>query len=242
MTIFDYIQLILLAILIAFGIYYVYSSFFGKEYQPLVWKALVKNGAVSRRLQQLESKYKDKDRFFNFWYQVERLKKQNIQGKFAELGVYKGDTAEILHEMDNERDFFLFDTFSGFQESDLQHEIGKAATYTKHNFADTSVEMVRQRLASEKLRFFVGDFKTTSQEIPETKYALVSMDADLYNPTKSGLEYFFPRLSRGGVIIVHDYNPHWPGIMKAVNEFILSSNALSVPLTDKDNSIMIFKD
>ena len=107
MTAFNIIQLVLLGILIAFGIYYVFTTFFGKEYQPLLWRVLVKKGLISGGLQKLERRYKDKDRFFNFWYQVSRLQKHNIQGAFAELGVYKGDTAEILHEMDDSREFLL---------------------------------------------------------------------------------------------------------------------------------------
>ena len=241
MTTFNIIQLALLGILIAFGIYYVFTAFFGKEYQPLLWRELVKQGKVNRNLQKLESKYRDKDRFFNFWYQVNRLQKHNIPGAFAELGVYKGDTAEILHGMDNDREFLLFDTFKGFNESDLKNESGKAATYTRHSFADTSLEMVKQRLDSDKFKFYKGDFSETSISVPEKKFALVNMDADLYNPTKAGLEYFYPRMSKGGVIIVHDYNPDWPGIMKAVEEFMEDKSIPYVPLTDRDNSIMIFK-
>lgn len=241
MTAFNIIQLVLLGILIAFGIYYVFTTFFGKEYQPLLWRVLVKKGLISGGLQKLERRYKDKDRFFNFWYQVSRLQKHNIQGAFAELGVYKGDTAEILHEMDDSREFLLFDTFEGFRESDLKYETGKAATYTRHSFADTSIERVKQRLGSDKFAFYKGDFTETSITAPEKKYALVSMDADLYNPTFAGLQYFYPRMSKGGVIIIHDYNPDWPGIMKAVDEYLAEKSIPSVPLTDRDNSIMIFK-
>ena len=241
MTTLNIIQLVLLGILIAFGIYYVFSTFFSKEYQPLLWREFVKKGLIGSKLQKLERKYKDKDRFFNFWYQVSRLHKNKIPGAFAELGVYKGDTAEILHEMDNSREFHLFDTFEGFREADLENETGKAATYTRHNFADTSIERVKQRLSSDTFIFHKGNLSESIKSVPEKKYALVSMDVDLYNPTAEGLQYFYPRMSPGGVIIVHDYNPDWPGIMKAVDEFLEKNSIPSVPLTDRDNSIMIFK-
>lgn len=235
------IQIILLSILIVFAIYYVFTEFFGNTYQPAIWKQNVKNGLISKRLLKAEKRYKDKDRFFNFWYQVERIKKDNIIGAFAELGVYKGITAEIIHLMDEGRDFYLFDTFEGFDESDLKVETGKAATYTTHNFADTSLEQVKARLTSSKFKFFKGNFSETIKTLADEKYALVSMDVDLYTPTKAGLEYFYPRLSQGGVIIVHDHNPDWPGIMKAVEEFRQKENPLIVPVIDTDNSIMIFK-
>jgi len=67
------------------------------------------------------------------------------------------------------------------------------------------------------------------------------MDADLYNPTKAGLEFFYPRLSPGGVILVHDYNYKWEGLMKAVDEFVLTLPETPVLSPDLDSTIMIIK-
>ncbi len=241
MNLFNVIQMGLLAVLLVYFIYYIYTIFFGKEYQPLSWKYESKAGSVSNELQKAERKYTDKNRFFNFWFQVERLKKDNISGSYAELGVYKGDSANIVHLMDPSREFHLFDTFEGFQQKDLEVEKGKAATYTIHNFADTSIERVKQKLTSEKFIFHKGYFPDTTQDIKDERFALVNMDADLYNPTKAGLEFFYPRLSPGGVIIVHDYNHDWPGIMKAVNDFAQTISTPIVTLADADSSVMLFK-
>lgn len=50
----------------------------------------------------------------------------------------------------------------------------------------------------------------------DEKYALVHMDTGLYAPTYSGIEYFFPRLSRGGVIFVaHFEDGKQKGVRKA---------------------------
>jgi len=241
MDIFNIIQLGLLAILLVYFLYYVYTLLFGKSYQPSSWKTKLKRGSISKELKKAEGKYKDKDRFFNFWFQVERLKKEKVPGSFAELGVYKGDSANIIHLMDPSRTFHLFDTFEGFQQRDLDNETGKAATYTVHNFADTSIERVKQKLISDKFIFHKGYFPETTLDINDKKFALVNMDVDLYNPTKTGLEYFYTRLSPGGVIIVHDYNYDWPGIMKAVNDFAKTISIPIVPLTDTDSSVMLFK-
>ncbi len=241
MSTFNIIQICLLTILLLYMIYYVWTIFFTKNYQPALWKKSVKEKNVSKDLIVLERKYKDKDRFFNFWFQVERLKKSNISGYFAELGVYKGSSAEIIHAMDTTREFHLFDTFEGFQQKDLDVESGKAATYSIHNFADTSIDRVKNKLTSEKFKFHKGNFPDSTENLIDYKFALVNMDVDLYNPTKAGLEYFYPRLSSGGVIIVHDYNPDWPGIMKAVDDFAKAISTPIVPLTDTDSSVMIFK-
>ena len=181
-------------------------------------------------------------RFFNFWFQVERLKKKKIAGDFAELGVYKGDTAKIIHHCAPDRELHLFDTFEGFPAGNLAGETGKASGYTTRHFADTSVEKVVERISgNENIHFHKGYFPDTAIELKETKFCFVSMDADLAAPTKAGLEFFYSRLSPGGVIMVHDYNPEWPGLMKAVNDFTdnIPEHLIFVP--DADSTVMIIK-
>ncbi len=240
-TLFDTIQFFLLAILIVFGVYYLYTEFFGRNYEPLIWKNRLKEGKIDTGLFKASKTYKDKNRFFNFWFQVERLKSENVQGAFAELGVYQGHTAEILHLMDQEREIHLFDTFEGFTQKDLENETGKAATYTKHNFADTSIERVKAKLKSDKFVFHKGYFPESTKSLQPQKYSLVSMDVDLYNPTKAGLEYFYPLLQKGGVLLIHDHKPDWPGIMKAVEEFSHTISEPFIQLIDKDSTVMLVK-
>lgn len=240
-TLYQIVQIILLGIILVYLIYYVYTVLFDKKYQPKAWQDAVKNGRISKQLQKLEKNYPDKVRFFNFWFQIERLKKEQINGAFAELGVYKGDSADLIHQMDESRKFYLFDTFEGFTKTDLSGETGKAATYTTKNFADTSIEKVRSRLKSDQFIFCQGYFPDTAKGLENEKFALVNMDADLYKPTKAGLEFFYPRLSRGGIILIHDYNPDWPGIVKAVDEFVATIPEPQIVLPDQDSTVMIFK-
>lgn len=239
MQVFQIIQVVLLLIIFVYLLYYLYTLLFDKNYQPRAWKKGSKEGHISKELATAEAKYRDKFRFFNFWFQVERIKE--IPGAFAELGVYKGESAHIIHLMDPSREFHLFDTFEGFTEKDLAAEEGKAATYTKHNFADTSIESVKSKLTSEKFIFHKGYFPETAIEAEKVKFALVNMDADLYNPTKAGLEFFYPRLVAGGVIMIHDYNADWPGIMKAIDDFSSTIREPIIPLPDRDSTVMIIK-
>jgi len=58
----------------------------------------------------------------------------------------------------------------------------------------------------EKIVIRQGYFPETAVGMPEEQYALVSLDADLYQPMYEGLQYFYPRMSPGGYIILHDYN------------------------------------
>ena len=76
----------------------------------------------------------------------------------------------------------------------------------------------------------------------ERSYALVSLDADLYQPTMAGLAYFYPRLSPGGYMILDDYNsPQFPGAGQAVREFCAREGLAVVPLCDIHGTAVLAK-
>jgi hypothetical protein len=56
--------------------------------------------------------------------------------------------------------------------------------------------------------------------LTERKWSFVHIDVDLYEPTLGALEYFFPRLAKGGVIVNDDYaSPDFPGGGRAWDGF-----------------------
>jgi len=58
--------------------------------------------------------------------------------------------------------------------------------------------------------------------LEETRnYAFVHLDVDLYEPTLTSLQYFFPLLSPGGVIVCDDYGAsEFPGASSAFDHFL----------------------
>lgn len=159
MNIFTLVASLLILLVVVLLARYAWGIFFDASYQPVEWASALKNGLIDKGLIRLERNYPDKVRFFNWWFQVERLKRDGVPGDFAELGVYKGESARIIHRMDPSRKFHLFDTFEGFRAEDLEHETGEAATYTTRSFADTSVEAARRFIdGNENVIFHPGNF------------------------------------------------------------------------------------
>jgi hypothetical protein len=77
-----------------------------------------------------------------------------------------------------------------------------------------------------------GNFPATF-DIGKERFGFVSLDVDLYAPTKSGLEIFFPLMIDRGVLLVHDYyNDQLPGVKQAVDEFIAYNSAGLFPIGD----------
>ena len=80
-----------------------------------------------------------------------------------------------------------------------------------------------------------------SGEFPE-RFAMVSLDTDLYQPTLEGLSYFYPRLSPGGYMILDDYNsPQFPGVGRAVQEFCDREGVSVIPLCDLHGTAVLAK-
>ncbi len=236
------LEVILLAGVFFFLFRFIFFNYASKVRKPAAWVMAAKRGDISIELLKAEKKYPDRIRFYNIWLQIERIRRNNVPGDFAELGVYKGETARIIHLCAPEKQLHLFDTFEGFPPEDLIRETGKASGYTSRHFADTSIEKVKRHLGQQdSILFHKGYFPDSANELKDSKFAFVSMDADLHNPTKAGLEFFYPRLSEGGAILIHDYNADWPELMKAVNDFASGIPECLVPVPDADSTVMIIK-
>lgn len=173
-----------------------------------------------------------------------------VPGAAAELGVYKGDTAWQINYFLPEKQFYLFDTFEGFAESDIKIEKAYALSKAETGeFSDTSVGAVLERLPHpEKCHIRKGHFPETAAGLAHAEFAFVSIDPDLYEPALAGLEFFYPRLNEGGVIIVHDYeNMQFKGVRQAVKEYDQKLIAMGkrplklVPLGDLHGSCVIIK-
>ena len=167
-----------------------------------------------------------------------------VPGDLAEVGVYKGRTARLIHHYLPERDLHLFDTFEGFGERGVATERQKSGLDIRAtHFSDTSLEAVKAFVggADDKVHFYKGYFPDS---IPDTllnrKFAFVHLDADLFDPIIAGLEFFHARLSSGGILLVHDFNA-WPGARLAVEDFCRQRGVVPIPMPDKSGSALITK-
>ena len=175
---------------------------------------------------------------------LKRTIENNIQGDIAELGVYQGHTARLIHHYAPERHLHLFDTFTGFCKEDLSKEVSYIQdSQTTDCFSDTSVDNVTKliRPLNKNVHFYPGYFpNTVPGSLDNVHFSFVHLDADLYKPMIDGLNFFYPQMSHGGIIVCHDYNS-WPGSRRAVDEFCSLNNQIPLPMPDKCGSAVIIK-
>jgi hypothetical protein len=183
----------------------------------------------------------DMTRFYTLCLAYEQLKKERVHGNLAELGVYRGNTAALLAIFARRLNstLYLLDTFTGISSSDL---VG-IDSGCKVEFDDTTISAVRALVGGgDEVQYVIGHFPDTIELLPESKYCLVHLDCDLYLPVIAALRYFYPRMSDGGFIVVHDYGSlHWPGVERAVDEFFLDKPEPLVPIADSAGSVIIRK-
>ena len=170
------------------------------------------------------------------------IKQKNLVGELAELGVYKGKFARYINGHFPRRKLYLFDTFEGFDERDVSVEKKENFSSGAQNFSDTSVESVLKQMPfPDKCIPKKGFFPKTAEDIND-QFVFVSLDADLYEPIYAGLHFFYPRLTSGGYIFVHDFNNDaYKGARKAVEQFCGEQHIGFVPIPDSGGSAIICK-
>ena len=166
----------------------------------------------------------------------------DVKGEVAELGVYRGRFAKKINEAFPDRKMYLFDTFTGFDERDADKDRSFNYSTAAVDLTDTSIDIVLQAMpVKENCIIRKGFFPETASGLDET-FAFVSIDTDLYQPIYDGLVYFYPRLSKGGYIFVHDYNnSEFKGAKQAVRNFCKEYQVSYFPLSDYAGSAIISK-
>lgn len=169
---------------------------------------------------------------------------RKVGGDFAEVGVYRGLTARLIHHYAPERRLHLFDTFAGFGRRGAGAEKQSSGhTVAEAHYADTSLDDAAELISplNDNVLLHKGYFPDSiPSKLADARFAFVHLDADLYEPTFEGLKFFYPRMSRGGFIVIHDYNA-WPGSRKAVDDFFRDAPEIPVPMPDKSGSAVITK-
>jgi hypothetical protein len=141
-----------------------------------------------------------------------------LDGDMAEVGVYQGGSAKLIAEVKNERELYLFDTFEGLPKVSEKDTHFGTSYWKTGEFSNTSLENVENYLSNYKnIYCYKGKFPETSEPIKTKKFSFVHLDVDLFQSTIDCLEFFYPRMINGGIILTHDY--HTDGVKQAFNEF-----------------------
>jgi hypothetical protein len=166
---------------------------------------------------------------------VIKINQQKLEGAFVECGVFKGGS--VMNMALTQLNFnklvhiYLYDTFEGMTpqgEFDINHKGVSADRILKNpsKLCICSLEQVKSHLKltgypQEFLHFRQGDVAETLKADLPNKISLLRLDTDWYESTKIELEILYPRLVKGGVLILDDYG-YWKGAKKAADDYFHS--------------------
>ena len=178
---------------------------------------------------------------------VKYVIEHKIVGDIVECGVWRGGCsmamAQMLIELNsNDRQLWMFDTYEGMTAptSEDVDKYGESASrrldaekkpnaehseglnvwcYASMNDVRNNMSLINYPI--KNIRLIKGDvLETLCKEIPD-KIAILRLDTDWYESTKAELEILYPRLVKGGILIIDDY-ADWQGAKKAVDEYFFN--------------------
>ncbi|MBX3736821.1 MAG: class I SAM-dependent methyltransferase [Candidatus Didemnitutus sp.] len=172
-------------------------------------------------LQVLEERY-------NLWALTRAVTR--LPGACAEVGVYRGGSAKFIAAAKGDAPLHLFDTFGGMPAVNPATD----GAFYAGQFDRTSLAFVQRYLAGYAgVHFHPGFFPESARplEAEPMSFKFVHLDVDIRASTLAALEWFYPRMVPGGVILTHDYNDVTvPGTKSAFDAFFTDKPETVVPL------------
>ena len=167
------------------------------------------------------------------------LETLRVPGARAECGAYRGATALLLCHAWRSRDpqfkgdgLYLIDSFSGTSPS-VEQDLIPVRDENGKTRMEPFFPAGKSDVTPELVRGFFGEFPGAKicpgwipdvfSTLPEQQWAFVHLDLTLFEPTLASLEYFYPRLASGGVILC-DGSVFCPGADKAWVQFCTQHN------------------
>jgi O-methyltransferase len=174
------------------------------------------------------------NRFFTLYQMAQRVAQSGVPGDFAECGCWRGHStflvADLLKSLNWQGRFWVFDSFEGgLSDKVEQDRIGRG------NSSPEQTRRQKEKFTSDydQVQAALSPFPFVSLHkgwipaafdvsgLSERRFSLVHIDVDLYEPTRDSLEFFYPRMNPGGVIVIDDYgSATFPGSKTAVDEYM----------------------
>jgi len=146
---------------------------------------------------------------------IDSILRDSIPGDFIETGVWRGGAAIFMRGVlaargIDDRTVWLADSFAGLPPPDASYPADAGDRH--HTIAELAIALdvvqrnfARYGLLDEQVKFLKGWFKDTLPAAPIERLALLRLDGDMYQSTMDALVPLYPKLSRGGYVIVDDW-------------------------------------
>lgn len=198
-----------------------------------------------------------RERAYALYQAVNYIIDNKIPGSFVACGIWRGGPAmlialTLLHRGVTWRDIVLFDTFTEVTDetadredpskTDMEAVVRSAKRQPHGSLAWTmaSEDEARTNIEScgydpRRIRLVNGGAHKTLPLVQTGRIALLRLDLDLHDSTLVELETLYPRLERGGVLLVDDYGT-WDECRTAVDGYLHGDAVQTIPLLQRIDS------
>ena len=157
--------------------------------------------------------------FFDFlneidaYYQSTTLKQTLTPTlNLLEIGSYMGESTSLFAATGLFKEIHCVDPFKGEE---------KANKYLNENWEDVFNEFKINTRHWDNIILHKDYSYNIVNNFPDNYFDVVYIDANHeYKAVKQDLNLCFPKIKPNGIISGHDYSKTWPGVVKAVNEFL----------------------
>ena len=165
--------------------------------------------------------------FYNVYQSLAYIRENAIPGDLVECGCALGGVAIFMRlcltRWGMDRTIHLFDTFVGppIGSRDTIHggqELLWSAAMENHR-AGTEENIIEATGSLEGFHIVEGFVEQTLPVTRLSELALLRLDTDFYESTRVEFELLYPKLTRGGVLIVDDYG-YFQGSRRATDEYL----------------------
>jgi O-methyltransferase len=191
-------------------------------------------------------RYMSSHRLLSMYFLLYGVLRNGVEGEIVELGCFKGRTsafiASILKYFNCKKEIHVYDSFEGLPQ---QNKVDKKVRKIEKGFLAATIGDVKESHAKYDVplpTIHKGWFqKTLPQELPN-KICFSHLDSDYYDSIKISLKSIYCRLSPGAIVQIDDYNHRiFPGVTKAVNEFMKNKPEKIQDLSCHDNRYCFFE-
>tara|TARA_Y100001970_G_C14150735_1_gene812556 strand:- start:565 stop:1329 length:765 start_codon:yes stop_codon:yes gene_type:complete len=196
---------------------------------------------------------------WSLYQSLSYIRENNIEGDIVETGVFKGANLVLINDFLNQfnidKKIYAYDTYEGQPKpSNLDFDykgnsmIKKFSNSGKknNNSVYCSLENVKKNLQKysinnlNKIIFIKGKVEETLNDennLP-SKISLLRLDTDFYDSIKKSLEILYPKLTKGGILIIDDYG-HFKGAKIAVDNYFKDKKSIWMHRVDYTCRLMI---
>jgi len=176
-------------------------------------------------------------RCYSLYEAARHVVANSVPGAFVECGVYRGGSSMVaalaFKQLDDLRQLYLYDTFTGFSEPterDVSIE-GKSARAQwragrredRNEWGYAPLESVKRNMRltgypEDRIIYVPGKVEDTIPDVVPEAISILRLDTDFYESTYHELIHLYPLLQPGGVLYLDDYGS-WMGARQAVDQY-----------------------